>query len=167
MARPHARPAAGPVRRRPAYLHLPRARHRRRLLPQAPAPQPGFHLLARTHRQLMPPGGPVTGLRHRAGSRMSADRDFGKEAAPPPLTFKEAAALRPGMRRARTRRAIQLDGSRRTPQDDTAAARWSLGRGNALVPWSWQMTAMSMAGSVHGLLRAATLDCAWRDPAPA
>ena len=98
---------------------------------------------------------------------MSADRDFGKEAAPPPLTFKEAAALRPGMRRARTRRAIQLDGSRRTPQDDTAAARWSLGRGNALVPWSWQMTAMSMAGSVHGLLRAATLDCAWRDPAPA
>src|SRR5207237_846733 len=40
MARPHARPAAGPVRRRPAHLHLPRARHRRRLLPQAPAPQP-------------------------------------------------------------------------------------------------------------------------------
>ena len=36
--------------------------------------------------------------------------------------------------------ATQLDGSRRTPQDDTAAARWSLGRGNTLVPCSWQMT---------------------------
>src|SRR5208337_212417 len=44
MARPHARPAPGPVCRRPAHLHLPRARHRRRLLPQAPAPQPGLHL---------------------------------------------------------------------------------------------------------------------------
>ena len=37
-------------------------------------------------------------------------------------------------------RATQLDGSHHAPQDDTAAARWSLGRGNALVPWSWQMT---------------------------
>src|SRR5262249_46388694 len=57
-----------------------------------------------------------------------------KEAASPPLTFKQAAALR--LRRHATRREppTQLDGSRRTPQDDTAATRWSLGRGNALVP---------------------------------
>ena len=57
-----------------------------------------------------------------------------KEAASPPLPFKEAAAL--GLRgRARIRGpSTQLDGSRRTPQDDTAAKRWSLGRGNALVP---------------------------------
>ena len=36
--------------------------------------------------------------------------------------------------------APRLDRSRRTPQNDTASARWSLGRGNTLVPWSWQMT---------------------------
>jgi hypothetical protein len=54
----------------------------------------------------------------------------GKEAASPPLTFKEAAAPGPGTRRATTRAATQLDESRRTPQDDTAAAR--------VVPRSWQ-----------------------------
>jgi hypothetical protein len=39
MARPHARPAPGPVRRRPAHLRLPRAHRRRRVLPQTPAPR--------------------------------------------------------------------------------------------------------------------------------
>ena len=34
----HDRPAPGPVRHRPAHLHLPRAHRRRRLLPPPPAP---------------------------------------------------------------------------------------------------------------------------------
>ena len=65
---------------------------------------------------------------------MNAGRGFGKEAASPPLTFKEAAAPWPRGRAKIRGPPTQLDGSRRTPQDDTAAARWSLGRGNALVP---------------------------------
>ena len=47
----------------------------------------------------------------------------------------------PGMpRNPRRSQSCRHGGSRRTHQDDTAAARWSLGRGNVLVPWSWQMT---------------------------
>ena len=65
---------------------------------------------------------------------MNAGRGSGKEAASPPLTFKEAAAPGPRGRARIPGPPTQLDGSRRTPQDDTAAARWSLGRGNALVP---------------------------------
>ena len=53
-------------------------------------PDPGFT-----------PGGPGTGLQHRAGSRVSTDRDFGKEAAPPPLTFKKLP--RPGREHATQR----------------------------------------------------------------
>ena len=54
----------------------------------------------------------------------------GQEAASPPLTFKEAAAPARDASRNDTRTATQLDGSRRTPQDDTAAAM--------VVPRSWQ-----------------------------
>jgi len=39
MAPAHDRPAASPVRHRPAHLHLPRAHRRRRLLPPPPAPR--------------------------------------------------------------------------------------------------------------------------------
>ena len=54
---------------------------------------------------------------------MNAGSGFGKEAASPPLTFKEAAALGPRGRAGYGAPPTQLDGSRRTPQDDTAAAR--------------------------------------------
>ena len=67
--------------------------------------------------------------------------------------LQKAAAPRPGTRHATIPGATQLDGSRRTPQDDTAAARWSLGRGNALVPWSWQMTRSHQATVSHDCRR--------------
>src|SRR5712691_12428511 len=42
----------------------------------------------------------------------------------------------------------QLDETHQPLQDDTANPRWSLGRGNTLVPCSWQMTS-SEAGHRH------------------
>src|SRR6266852_2046359 len=58
--------------------------------------------------------------------------------SPPPATSSSSKATPTASASAPA--ATQLDRSRRAPQNGTAAARWSLGRGNALVPWSWQMT---------------------------
>src|SRR5579863_3757114 len=78
MARPHARPAPRPVRRRPAHLNLPRTRHRRRLLPQAPAPQPPSGLTdpAAHPKMTQQPQGVVPRSWHHPGPMVLANDNY-------------------------------------------------------------------------------------------
>src|SRR5260370_15579298 len=58
--------------------------------------------------------------------------------SPPPATSSSSKATPTASASAPP--APQLDEPQHPPQDDTANQRWSLGRGNTLVPCSSQMT---------------------------